>query len=203
MLQCSSYYNIFTIIYTGSADIANSLAVGVHLPIQATCSDDAQTDSPVGLKTVTEKSNSSSAPIGTPPGELDFVRKQRLKRFASNTSDKSNSDQQEQLTSTAISSPLSPTGRSEALHDAVTTTTCSKSENPDDTTVSSRSSTTESTFEVNELIKVDRPESAPWYGVIRWIGALPGISGLFAGCEMVKIIFFLLTVPSYTMLNLC
>jgi hypothetical protein len=40
-------------------------------------------------------------------------------------------------------------------------------------------------FEVGKLIQVDRPDSAPWYGVIKWIGTLPGSTSLFAGLEMV------------------
>ena len=133
------------------------------------------------MKRKTSKPDSPSAPVSTPPGELDFVRKQRIKRFASNTSDKSNPDQ---LAST-ISSPLSPNEKSDALHDGVTTTACNKLESPDDAVVVS--STNKSTFEVNDVIKVDRPESPHWYGVVKWTGPLPGISGLFAGCEMVII----------------
>ena len=41
-------------------------------------------------------------------------------------------------------------------------------------------------FEIDDMIQVDRPDSAPWYGVIRWIGTLPGNTTLLAGIEMVK-----------------
>lgn len=46
-------------------------------------------------------------------------------------------------------------------------------------------SANEAVFEINDVIQVDRLESAPWYGVIRWIGTLPGQTTLSAGLEMV------------------
>ena len=49
------------------------------------------------------------------------------------------------------------------------------------------SSPSAGTFEVGDCIRVDRPDSAPWYGVIRWIGTLPGTSTApLAGMEMVS-----------------
>ena len=39
-------------------------------------------------------------------------------------------------------------------------------------------------FEVGDVVKVEQKES-PWYGVIRWIGQLPGNSKSIAGIEMV------------------
>ena len=38
---------------------------------------------------------------------------------------------------------------------------------------------------VGDMIQVDRPDSAPWYGVIQWIGNLPGSSSPSAGIDMV------------------
>ena len=38
----------------------------------------------------------------------------------------------------------------------------------DTPTLDSRSSG----FEVDDMIQVDRPDSAPWYGVIQWMGTL-------------------------------
>ena len=61
--------------------------------------------------------------------------------------------------------------------------TCNISEKPDANVVSIPN---ESVFEVNELIKVDRPDSAPWYGVVRWIGTLSGTRAQSALCEMVR-----------------
>ena len=54
-------------------------------------------------------------------------------------------------------------------------------------TSSAPAETSSPTFEVGECIQVDRPDSAPWYGVIRWIGTLPGTSTApLAGMEMVS-----------------
>ena len=39
-------------------------------------------------------------------------------------------------------------------------------------------------FEVGDMVKVE-PKGSPWYGVIRWIGQLPGSSKHIAGIEMV------------------
>lgn len=39
-------------------------------------------------------------------------------------------------------------------------------------------------FEVGDMVKVERKES-PWYGVVRWIGQLPGRAIISAGIEMV------------------
>ena len=39
-------------------------------------------------------------------------------------------------------------------------------------------------FEVGDLVKVEHKDS-PWYGVIHWIGQLPGSSKRIAGIEMV------------------
>ena len=48
------------------------------------------------------------------------------------------------------------------------------------------------TFEVGDCIRVDRPDSAPWYGVIRWIGTLPGTSAApLAGMEMVSTMHYI------------
>ena len=39
-------------------------------------------------------------------------------------------------------------------------------------------------FEVGDMVMVEQKES-PWYGVIRWIGQLPGNPKSIAGIEMV------------------
>ena len=41
-------------------------------------------------------------------------------------------------------------------------------------------------FDVGNVIQVDRPDSAPWYGVIKWIGRLGEKKVLTAGIEMVS-----------------
>ena len=81
------------------------------------------------------------------------------------------------------SSPLSSTrvSRSGTQRDGVAATTFNISEKPNVNVVSSP---IESKYEVNDLIKVDQPKP---YGVVRWIGILPGSSALPASCEMVGI----------------
>ena len=39
-------------------------------------------------------------------------------------------------------------------------------------------------FEVGDMVKVES-KGSPWYGVVRWIGQLPGSSKCIAGIEMV------------------
>ena len=167
----------------GSADIATSLAAGARYPIQAT--DDAQRDSPAKLKTTAKSPPAPAPPPGaqasqgqgaaTPPSERDIIRQKRLQRFASDTSDKSGSSPTQQdvgeqrISCGSVQSPL--------LSPSVAAT-MSTADTP---TLDSRSSG----FEVGDMIQVDRPDSAPWYGVIRWMGTLPGGSSLSAGIEMV------------------
>ncbi len=142
--------------------------------------DDDQKDSPAKLKTAAK---SPPAPVpaapaaqtqggATPPSERDLIRQKRLQRFASDTSDKSGAnltqhDVMERTMSTgSVQSPL--------LSPSVAATN-STADIP----------TLKSKFEVGDMIQVDRPDSAPWYGVVRWIGTLPGSSCPSAGIEMV------------------
>ena len=141
-------------------------------PIQVT--DDAQRDSPVKLKT-TAKSTAPPAPLSgaqaaqgqgqggaTPPSERDRIRQKCLQRFAS-----AQGAVMELTTSSgSVQSPvLSPSAAATSFIADI------PAESPG--------------FEVGDMIQVDRPDSAPWYGVIRWIGTLPGRNNLFAGLEMV------------------
>ena len=160
--------------------MASSLAAGVRFPVQA--SDDSQTDSPVRPKKSTAPApapSSTTQPSSTPPTERDFVRQQRLKRFASNTSDKSNPDPanlspvEQENSSDCVCSPLMPPSAATAGASSPQSTSNSCSSNRE-------------AFEVGDCIQVDRPDSAPWYGVIKWIGTLPGSSVPSAGIEMVR-----------------
>ena len=176
-----NHVQTFINIMLGSADVASALAVGVRFPVQAT--DDAQRDSPAKLKT-TAKSPLAPAPLpgaqaaqgqgpggATPPSERDHIRQKRLQRFASDTSDTNPTQLQgtimERTTSSgSVQSPVLPPS------------------------VAATSSTADIPavlpgFEVGDMIQVDRPDSAPWYGVIRWIGTLPGGGSPSAGLEMV------------------
>ena len=56
-------------------------------------------------------------------------------------------------------------------------------------------------FEVGDCIRVDRPDSAPWYGVIKWIGTLtlPGIgAAVTGGIEMVS---HIIVLPGHYTIN--
>ena len=101
----------------------------------------------------------------TPPTERDFVRQQRLKRFSSSASDKSNSEMVAYTTVERTTSHDS-TGSSLQSPGAVGVVGSSTEK----TDVSSPLSPTFGVFDVGKVIQVDRPDSAPWYGVIKWIG---------------------------------
>ena len=166
----------------GLADIGSSaLAAGVRYPIQAT--DYAQRDSPAKLKTTVKSPSSAPAPPPgsraaqgqggtTPPTERDIIRQKRLQQFTSDTSDKSDSNptQSVGIERTASYPLLSPAA-------AITSSTA------DIPTLDSSPSGLR--FEVGDMIQVDRPDSASWYGVIRWIGILSGSSSPSAGIDMV------------------
>ena len=163
----------------------SSLAAGVRYPIQA--SDDSQTDSPVGPKKSTAlaptplstNQPSTNPTSSTPPTERDFVHQQHLKGFASSTSDKSNPDPpnlspvERKMSDDPIGSPLMSPSAATAGASSPQTTSNSYSSNRE-------------AFEVGDCIQVDRPDSAPWYGIIKWIGMLPGSSVPSAGIEMVR-----------------
>ncbi len=170
-------------VMLGSADIASSLAAGVQYPIQATgdaqrdnpaklrITDDNQRDSPAKLKTAA-KSPPAPAPAAqaaqtqvysAPPSGRDLIRQIRLQQFASDTADKS--------------------GANPTQHDVMERTMSTGSvQSP---LLSPSMAALKSKFEVGDMIQVDRPNLAPWYGVVRWIGILPGSSCLSAGIEMV------------------
>ena len=154
----------------GSAEFPSSLAAGVPLPIQA--GSDVQADSTCGTRS--SKPAPAPAPAGTPPTEREIIHQKRLERFSSEKSNPYPVHYTEHTTSkdSVDSMPMSPSG---AVAGEVSN--------------SSKSSSTglnEGVFEVGHLVQVDRPDSAPWYGVVKWIGTLPGASALLAGIEMVR-----------------
>ena len=153
----------FYFLFPGSAELVSSRAAGVRFLIQAT--DDVHTDSP------------KSTPA-TPnfPGEIEFIRQRRLKRFSSSTA---NVREQRESDDSLLSHLQPHTRVDSALPSPPTAASCSH------TSVTSDGSST-FMFEINHMIQVDRPDSAPWYGVIRWIGTLPGFNTRLAGIEMVK-----------------
>ena len=164
-------------------DVASALAAGVRFPVQVT--DDAQRDSPAKLKT-TAKSPPAPVPHpgaqaaqgqgqgpggATPPSERDHIRQKRLQRFASDTSDTNPTQGAVMERTTSSGSVQSP-----VLSPSAAATTCSSTADIPAVLPG---------FEVGDMIQVDRPDSAPWYGVIRWIGTLPESTSLSAGLEMV------------------
>ena len=202
-------------MYTGSADLASSLAAGVRLPIQASddtqvqtdspvrpklmatnapspSSDDVRSDGPFRSKTAPAGSTSTSSPrekeltatrsskasptASTPPSERDFIRQQRLKRFSSSTSDRSDTNSASCSEQRVLDSP--PREVADNVRPLSVRTSSATTET---------STPSAATFEVGDCIRVERPDSAPWYGVIRWIGTLPGTSTApLAGMEMVS-----------------
>lgn len=114
---------------------------------------------------------------------LQHIRQQRLKQFLSDKSD---------------SSPLlpgSPRETQRTLNTGSTTSGDGEQECPPPLLLTKEgdlSTTTDGNtkppadrpFEVGDLVKVEQKDS-PWYGVIRWIGQLPGSLKCIAGIEMV------------------
>ena len=173
ILICHNYIPYFIL---GSAAFASSLAAGARAPIQA--SDDSQPDGPVRPKATAV---SASVQGHTPPTERDFVRQQRLKRFSSSASDKSNS---EMVAYTTVERTTSHDSTGSSLQSPGAVGVAGSS--TEKTDVSSPLSPTFGVFDVGKVIQVDRPDSAPWYGVIKWIGRLGEKNILTAGIEMVS-----------------
>ena len=157
--------------------MASSLSAGAQALIQL---DDFQLDGPVRPK-ATLSAVSASVQGHTPPTERDFVRQQRLKRFSSNASDKSNSEMVAHTTVERMTSHDS-TGSSLQSPGAVGVVESSTEK----TGVFSPLSPNFGVFDVGNVIQVDRPESTPWYGVIKWIGHLGESTVVTAGIEMVR-----------------
>ena len=147
-------------------------------------------------KPSSQESPKASPTATTPPSDRDILRQQRPKRFSSSASDRSDtnttgySDQQTlhetpQAAATGFTEVPSPDGA------AVNTGCQSVAESSETSTVSKPAEGC--SFEVGDCIRVDRPDSAPWYGVIKWIGTLtlPGIgSADSAGIEMVSAVLY-------------
>ena len=150
------YMILYNNIILGSVDVVSALAAGVQYPIQVI--DDAQRDSPAKLKTT------ALAPVPYPGAQAAQGKGQEGTNPTQNAVI-------EQTTSTSglVQSPvLSPSAAA----------TNSIGDVP--VTLDSRPG-----FEIGDMIQVDQPDSAPWYGVIRWIGTLAGSITLTAGIEMV------------------
>ena len=103
----------------------------------------------------------------------DSIHQKRLQRFASDTSDTNPTQNAviEQTSSGLVQSPV--------LSPSAAAATNSIGDVP--IALDSRQG-----FEVGDMIQVDRHDSTPWYGVIRWIGTLAGNITLSAGIEMVS-----------------
>ena len=134
---------------------------------------DATVDQPQPLK-------STSKPAPTLPGsndlnrdedEREYVRRKRLERLASNASNQS------------ASSEVS--NQSESSHGPQRKLSMASNSSCTGNTLVSEPSAVKK-FEVDDCIKVERANAAPWYGVVKWLGELPEIPGkLVAGIEMV------------------
>ena len=54
-----------------------------------------------------------------------------------------------------------------------------------------------SSFTLGTLVQIESHEGKPLYGTIRWIGALPGYDGYYAGVELVSSLFTVLTIINH------
>ena len=115
----------------------------------------------------------------------EYVRRRRLERFKSNWSNisalsgSSSSDIQEWSSSgtSSFSEKLAVSSSSLQQPPHAHPLSCS--------------------FELDDMVMVERPDAAPWYGVIRWIGELPERQGVpVAGIEMVSGVFFFFAIKS-------
>ena len=158
--------------------MASSLAGGARAPIQG--SDHSQS----------HEAMSASIHGNTPSTERYFVHQQRIKRFSSNASVKSNS---EMVTHTAVKRMkiCDSTGSSLQSPGAV-------GSSKDKSSVAFPLRPNVGVFDIGDVVQVDRPNSAPWYGVIRWIGRLGENEVLTAGIEIVRDKF---RAQEYTIIN--
>ncbi len=107
-----------------------------------------------------------------------MMRRKRLERFASNISNNSdssfgneNSSNRAHRSSSGVEAP--PPSLSSA-----------QGNTREENTVPVRSVCP---FDLDDMVMVERPDAAPWYGVVRWIGELPDQPGQpIAGIEMVS-----------------
>ena len=116
--------------------------------------------------------------------QSEIIRQKRLQRFLSSNSDRStasnvSSERQVSRSSSTESSNLAgleeiDLGRSHLM-----------SPQEKDLKKGSHHQKLEKEFEVGDTVKVNRDPN-PWYGVIKWIGQLPGVPERSAGIDMVN-----------------
>ena len=108
--------------------------------------------------------------------QLQYLREQRLKRFSSDPS--STLFESPRETKRTLSTGSTTSGEQECPPTLLT-------KEGDLTTATDGKPPADRPFEVEDLVKVERDKSSTWYGVVRWIGQLPGSSKYIAGIEMV------------------
>ena len=112
--------------------------------------------------------------------QLQYVREQGLKRFSSDPSPLLPGSSRETQRTLSTGSTTSGDGEQECPPPLLLT----KEEDLSTTTDGNTKPPADRPFEVGDLVKVEQKDS-PWYGVIRWIGQLPGNLKCIAGIEMV------------------
>lgn len=120
--------------------------------------------------------------------ELEHLRKKRLQKFSSTGSNKPDSlpkrEASEQTVLRSVSTASSSSALSEETESYRRNVTSDSPPPVKDSKGSICSPPKRVEFEVGDLVKVEH-KPKPWYGVIKWIGDLSGVSGTVAGVEMV------------------
>ena len=112
--------------------------------------------------------------------QLQYIREQRLKRFSSDPSSTLSGSPRETTRALSTGSTTSGDGEQECPPTLLT-----KEEDLSTATDGNAKLPADRPFEVEDLVKVERDKGSPWYGVVRWIGQLPGNPKRIAGIEMV------------------
>ncbi len=115
--------------------------------------------------------------ISTAESDVEFVRRKRLERLASNLSTNSPDNRGAQNRPWRTSLPGAPP------HSLML---ASPQSNTATHTLPQTRSQSVCTFELDDMVMVKRRDAAPWRGVVRWIGELPDTQGQpVAGIEVV------------------
>ncbi len=125
--------------------------------------------------------NNLDTPPHTPETEQNMIRRKRIERLGSNLSNNSdgpgNEDPSTRRERTSIPDApppsLVPGGvNASNLQENAAITVPAPSVCP---------------FDLNDMVMLERADAAPWYGVVKWIGELPGhLEQIMVGVEMVS-----------------
>ena len=116
--------------------------------------------------------------------QLQYIREQGLKRSSSDPSSTLSGGPRETTRTLSTGSTTSGDGEQECLPTLLTKEGDLSTATDGNTKPIADKPLADRPFEVEDVVKVE-PKGSPWYGVIRWIGQLPGSSKRIAGIEMV------------------